>query len=397
MPRPQKPPRKRSYGKGTVYQRSDGLWIAAAELPRSAEGKRQRVYATGATEAEAIAERDRRLAAYGVAGKAPEKQTLSQYLDTWLAQVIVPHREPKTVELHRWAITTHIIPAIGGVLLTDLHPSHCQAMLNRLMAKGRHAGKTLSPRTIQLVRNTLRAALNDAVEWGYLAKNPVLPVKLPSVRAPELTPYSAEEVLTLYQAIQDDPLRAFSTLLAALGLRPSEALALRWSEVDLRTQTVSIRYNLQRVNGVLSLKRLKTAESRQQLPLPGFVAEALLDHRKRQTAARLKAGPSWQDHDLVFTTHTGGPLMIGNVREDWYAFLARSGLRRIRLYDLRHTAATLLYSLKVDLKTIQEILRHAKLTTTMDVYTHVSLESKREALERMDRLIRPPKQGKEEA
>jgi integrase len=114
---------------------------------------------------------------------------------------------------------------------------------------------------------------------------------------------------------------------------------------------------------------------------------ALREHRKAQAAERL-AAVAWVDPGLVFTTHVGTALEPRNVNRAWEDLCARAGVRRVRLHDLRHSAATFMLAAGADLKVIQATLRHSRLSTTSDVYAHVLADVQRQAAERMDGVLR---------
>ena len=117
----------------------------------------------------------------------------------------------------------------------------------------------------------------------------------------------------------------------------------------------------------------KTARSRRQIPLPASTMRALAEHRRQQAAERLKAGATNQQHDLVFATPEGGPLAPRNLkRRHFRPILERDKLPlNFRLYDLRHSCATLLLSAGEHPKVVSERLGHATITLTLDVYSHV--------------------------
>jgi integrase len=131
----------------------------------------------------------------------------------------------------------------------------------------------------------------------------------------------------------------------AVGRRQSEALALRWSDVDLDNGTLSVRRGIHREGGQrLVYEEPKADRSRRTLALPAQLVEALRAHRIAQFEERLAAGPLRHDQDLVFAQPNGKPI---ERKSDWHAWkhlLREAGAREVRLHDGRHTAATLLLS-----------------------------------------------------
>jgi integrase len=164
------------------------------------------------------------------------------------------------------------------------------------------------------------------------------------------------------------PYYAFYVVAVTAGLRPSEMLALRWSDVDLEAGTL-------RVNRALSggeFASTKTSRSRRKIELSNTARATLRAHRKRQVEEQLKKAGLWKDHGLVFPSTVGTPLSHRNVVRSFKAVLRRAGLpATIRLYDLRHTCATLLLCRNVHPKYVQELLGHASIAQTLDTYSHV--------------------------
>jgi integrase len=132
----------------------------------------------------------------------------------------------------------------------------------------------------------------------------------------------------------------------------------------------------------------KTEKSRALMPLTKIAARALRLQRQRQAEVRLAMGSAWQDQGLVFTTTKGTPLELSNVHREFKRLLEQAGLpRTVRIHDLRHSTAALLLNLGVDLKIIQEILRHSGIQVTADTYGHLADRIKREALDQLDQLL----------
>jgi integrase len=124
----------------------------------------------------------------------------------------------------------------------------------------------------------------------------------------------------------------------------------------------------------------KTRHSRRTIPLPALAVDALREHRARQAAERLAAGPAWQDSGLVFTTAHGTPIEPRNLNRHWYGVRDRSGLPGVRLHDLRHTCVTLLLDAGVPPHIVQAIAGHSGIEVTMTIYAHAAREEQRKAL-----------------
>jgi integrase len=171
---------------------------------------------------------------------------------------------------------------------------------------------------------------------------------------------------------------------ANVGSQVGHDPALRWSDVDLDTGRVTVRHTLQR--GVRSLADPKTDSSKRTLPL-GSVAATLRAHRTRQLEERLVAGRRWKDLDFVFATPLGEPVDTSTVNRAFQAALRRTGLPRQRFHDLRHRCATLRLEAGEELVVVSRILGHSTLSTTADVYAHVTPAMLDRSAERMDGIL----------
>lgn len=202
----------------------------------------------------------------------------------------------------------------------------------------------------------------------------------------EVRPLTTEQARVLLEAIRGDRHEALYLVTMATGLRQGEAFGLRWDDVDLDTGTITVRHQLQRINGTPTLTAPKSARSRRTIALPAFVVPALKAHRTRQKAERLAAGVRWQDWKLVFTNPTGGPL-TPNVTTAFARLLKAAGLPKQRFHDLRHLCASLMLAQGVHPRVVMEQLGHSQISVTMNTYSHVAPALQREAAERMDALL----------
>jgi integrase len=290
-------------------------------------------------------------------------------------------RQASTFQGYRINVRKHINPRIGSRPLGSLSPRDIRLLLDDLGATG------LSPRSVQYVHTTLRVALEHAVREELLPRNAARLVQTPTPTRSEREPLAVDEARRLLQGAREDRLFALYVVAVMLGLRRSEALALRWEDVDLHKGVLRVRQTLHRVGGILEFLPTKTARSRRTVPLPGSVREALLDHRDRQPDEREQARV-WLDSGLVFVTVIGTAIDPMNFTHAFQALCSRAGVRRVRLHDLRHTCVSLLLDLGEHPRLVMEIVGHTALEMDMNVYGHVSLDSQRSAaLNRLDELL----------
>ena len=196
-----------------------------------------------------------------------------------------------------------------------------------------------------------------------------------------------EQARTFLDSVRGKRLEALYTVALALGLRQGEALALRWTDIDMEAGNVTVRAGLQRQGGKLVLVEPKTPRSRRTIAAPPIVVAALRSHRSRQLQDRLAAGSEWQDLDFVFCTQAGGPLDSRNVTRDFQRALTKAGLPHMRFHDLRHSCASLLLAQGVHPRVVMETLGHSQIALTMNTYSHVIPALQREAADRMQAAL----------
>lgn len=413
--------KRRGHNEGSIKQRADGLWEARISLPA---GKRRSYYGKTRREAQdklRAALRDLDIGLDLSAGR----QTVGQFLDRWLDDVVRPNRAAKTAATYADIVRLHLVPGIGHHPLAKLTPQHVAALLKAKTDVG------LSPRTVHHLRAVLRAALNQAMRWGLVSRNVAALVESPRQQRGDVRPLNPAEARALLAAVEGDRLACLFRLALTLGLRQGEVLGLSWSDIDLDGRTLRVRHALQRVGGKRTLKEPKSEKSRRTLTLPPSLVSALRAHRDRQAFDQAAAGDRWQGSGLVFTTSIGTPLDARNVIRAWHrvqlrqtdqrierAYRAANGipsdaplsraqsaalaviradpnhpmhaahaLPRRPFHSTRHTAASLLLAEGVSVKVVQEVLGHSLLSTTADIYGHLFPEAFDGAADAMERAL----------
>lgn len=299
-------------------------------------------------------------------------------LDEWV-RVWRTDCSPRTRQDCATISTRYIPTALRARRLTELTPAMLQAWINGLRASG------LAPRTVRMRLGVVRAALNKAVKLGKLRYNVARDCDLPKQDRREMRSLDPAQAQRFLAAAKGDRYEALFALLLTAGLRPGEVRALRWA--DVTDGVVRVTRAVSSAKGPAEIGPTKTGRNR-AIPLTTVTREALKAHRARQAAERLRAGGEYRDADLIFATEAGGPVEHNNlVNRHYRKILQRAGLPALRLYDLRHTCATLLLTQGTHAKVVQERLGHSTVALTLDVYSHVSPTMQAEATAAMERVL----------
>jgi integrase len=231
----------------------------------------------------------------------------------------------------------------------------------------------LSRRRVEQTHTVLHRALRQAVLWGLMFRNPTEAVTVPRPSRREMQTLTEEEVGRLFRASRGHRLHTLWVLLATTGLRLGEALGLLWSDVDFDGGRLVVSRALQLQPGIGAVfVEPKTARSRRTVYLAPGTVSALSEHRRRQVEDQLALGPEWNDTGLVFTAPTGRPVDGTWAIKRFHRVLDLAGVPRVRIHDLRHTAATHLLRRGVHPKVVQELLGHSTISLTLNTYSRVA-------------------------
>jgi integrase len=371
---------RRGSGESTIFKGEDGRWHGYVSMGTKAGGARDRRHVRGATRG-VVAEKVRELEKRRDAGVTATSgtMTVAAWLDYWLDNIAARRVRPRVMEGYRATVRLHITPAIGHRRLARLRPEHVEELHAAMFAK------ELSPATVLRAHRILARALRVAEQRGRVARNVASLVDAPSAGRPASGgALTLDEIRAVLHAAAQRRNGARWAIALGVGLRRSEILALRWTDIDLDTATLSVNRTIHRVTGVgLTYAEPKSERSRRRIALPAPLADALRSHRAAQHAERLKAGTTWQDNDLVFAQPNGHPI---DKRADWHEWrkvLTAAEVRTVRLHDDRHSAATTLLALGVDVRVVADMLGHSQTRVTSDTYQHVLPSLAQDAADRM--------------
>ena len=301
--------------------------------------------------------------------------TVADFLEDWLHTTAAQSLRPRTHEGYAIVVRRHIIPVVGSVLIANLAPSHVKRLIDGVLAAG------LSPRTAQYVHAVLRSALSEAERLDLVANNVAARIRRPRTETRRGKPFDRQEVPALLAAIRDEKYEPVYVLALCTGLRLGELLALRQGDINFERGTLTVSGTLQRFGGHLHILPPKSRASRRTLALSRNATRALVMQRAQAAAFEESAD------SLLFVSTVGTALEPRNVLRVFQRHLSAAGIPRRRFHDLRHTFATLLLEQGIHHRVVMEILGHSSISTTLDIYSHVSLDLQREALSALDRVI----------
>ena len=359
-----------------IHRRSAGTWEVVLELGRDpGSGKRERrSFTVRGSKRDAELAAAAKVAAFaGGAFGDPTRETVEQFLRRWLRDYVEPSLALRTQRRYREVVEFDLIPHVGQLPLQKLRPHHILALEQQLRVSGnRRTGRGLGPAAVQKVHAVLHRALAHAVRWQALATNPVDAVDRPVIPKTEIRSLTPSQARALLQALRFQPYELPIRVALLCGLRLSELLALRWSDIDWEHGRITVRQalDLPGDDRTPRFKETKTHRSDRPLSLPTQLLEEFRQHRSHQVEQRL-AAPRWTDYDLAFPNDTGEPLAGVTLRKHLYRVLDIAGLPRVRVHGLRHSMATLMLASGEHPKLVSERMGHANVAFTLATYSHV--------------------------
>jgi integrase len=370
---------------GHVTERSPGRWLVRYY------GEAQRRYAVTVkgTRKEAERELRRRLDALDLGTHVdPNRMTTGEWLTRWLATV-AEEISPKTHERYGELVRHFLIPALGGLPIAKLAPTHIQDCYTALASGGRRDGKPggLSRQTRRHLHRVLHAALARAVEQQIIIRNPAAAMRLPKVERAPMTTLSPKQSRQLLDGLRHSHIYWPALLATSTGMRRGEVLALRWQNVDLEHGSVRVVESLEQTRAGLRFKPQKCGKMR-AVTLPGYTVTELRRLKREQAEGLLRLGVRQDGSTLLCARADGMPLQPQSLTHEFPRFLARLGpdFPKINFQGLRHTHASQLLTAAVHPKVVQERLGHATIGITLDTYSHLVETMQEDAAAKIDEL-----------
>jgi len=375
--------------KGTLTKRSKNSWTIRVDLGRKPNGKRNQVSkSVKGTKKDAEAVLNEMLHSYNTGTYVePSKMTIEEYLTYWLDQISdsVQHR---THERYESICDLYINPIMGELKLADLRATHINSLYKELQTTGRpDVGLKLSARTVLHTHRVLSNALNKCVKWSMLVVNPCLAAETPKPAKSKRPTFTADETMEVLKKASSSRLSLPILLAVTTGLRRGEVLGLRWSDIDLEREQLTVRQSVsETVKYGIEYKSPKSDSSIRTIPLPRLTLDALKAYMAETAKLYLQLGRSL-DKSKPILSGLGGFDKPSLLTASYKSFIKRNLFKPVSFHDLRHTHATLLLEQNVHPKVVSDRLGHSTIALTMDTYSHVMPSIQKAASEMVDSIF----------
>ena len=378
--------KKRANGEGNIRKRKDGRWEGRYTAGYDAKtGKRIIKNVLGKTQAQVKEKLQAAIAeCQGLDVSRSEEYTVTTWLRTWYELYAKPNVRAATANRYELMIERYTIPRIGSIKLKKLTTRHLQKLYKELLDSGRiHVGSNqpqgLSTTTVHSVHLMLHAALERAVKERLIPRNPTEDCVPPKPRKVEMQILPAQDMHAYLEAAKARDLLPMFYLELVSGLRKGELVALRWDDLDIQSNTISVsKQYVRNPDGSLELTRPKTENSVRLVSIPQAPVDLLIqEHEKHPHSPYLFPSP--------ITGDMYHPDSVVNLHKK---ILKDAGLPHIRFHDLRHTFATTALQNGVDVKTVSSMLGHYDAGFTLRTYTHATRQMQQQAAEKMGNFMK---------
>ncbi len=381
---------KRGNGEGSISKKSDGTWWGRVTVGYNPNGTQRRKAVYGKTRKEV---QDK----INVILNDLSKNTyvfdsnilMSEWLDFWLDNYVINHIKTSTRVSYEGHINNHIKPSLGNFKVQKVNTNQVQLFINDRYKSGNvvNNGK-LSSKTVKNIYNTLNLALEQAVKNDIISKNPCKAIVLPKDEKKEVRFLSIEEQNRLIMASKNYRLGIVTQLAIWTGMRLGEVLGLKWEDINFNNRTLSVKRTINRLKNYEGTSKTKividtpkTKKAIRTIPLSNVAFESLMAHKQAQDGEIDFAGSSYINDGFIFANELGAPIEPRSYQDTFKLIVDDAGLEDIHFHLLRHSFASNGINLGISPKIVSEILGHADITTTLNIYAHVASDDKRIAME----------------
>lgn len=378
---------RRKKGSGSIRQRKDGLWEGRVIVGYNDLGKPIQKSVFGKTKTECnqklkLLKEDTVSIAGRLPSQAKPNMRFGEWMDMWYEYYGKVGVSVTTQNSYKNYIYKHIIVDIGSIQLDQLTQKHLQDYYEQLKVSGRlirqdKFGDGVSDRMVRGCHAMCRKALEKACKEGLIPNNPAISCKLPPKKAREMEILSHEEIQRfIIQASYNGYYELF-LLEFATGMRRGEICGLKWGDLDFETGELKIQRQVVATNDGVLVKKPKTKDSVRTIMLDASLLKVLWEHKEKSDSQWIFPSPVAED----------SPLNPHTVYRKTQQILERAGCKKVRFHDLRHTFATMSLENGMDIKTLSNMIGHASVATTLDIYSHITDEMLKNAARTIDRGI----------
>jgi integrase len=365
------------------HRHCQGRWRGVISLGFTADGRRIRRKVSGKTKA-IVQDRLKALHRNLESGlRASPNYTVERAAEDWLAEGL-DGRSAATITKNE-NVLAPVLATIGARRLRELTADDVHRALTTMALR-------YSSAAVAMAHNALRRAIRHAEARDRVGRNVAMLVDTPKGQAGRPSrSLSLEQASALLAAAEGTRMHAYIAVCLGTGIRTEEARALRWEHIEFGDPAAEppVPASAAVWRSVRAHGDTKTEKSRRTVGLPQLAAEALRVHRTRQAGERLAAGAQWSDHDLVFSTRTGGALDAANVRREFRAVCKAAKIgEHWTPRELRHSFVSLMSSSGVPVEEIARLAGHSSSRTTEVVYRRELRPVLTTGAEAMDRLFR---------
>ncbi|MEY8368967.1 site-specific integrase [Anaerovoracaceae bacterium 42-11] len=372
---------RRAKGEGSIYKRGDGRWTASYI---DDNGNRRYIYGQTKTE---VSKRLKRKKVDGTVQH--EMYSLQDWVKLFLDTYKKNELKITTYNSYCMFCRVHIEgSSVGKKKLDKLKSDDLQRFYNNKIAEG------YSSKTVSQIAVIINMALEKAYVLRMIPENPNRFTTIPKKKKYEAKVLSMESVEKLVHEAKSEMLYPIVITTVYTGMRKGEVMALKWENVDFEGRRIHVKNSLCRVESDYldekgrrithyELMEPKTKKSIRTIPMMNQVYDALREQQRRQNQDKLQYGDDYLDQGFVFADPIGRHLAQRDFNKEFKEFLGKYNIEQIRFHDLRHTFATLLIESDVSIKLVQELLGHSNITTSMDIYAHVSEKKKEQVISQL--------------
>lgn len=384
---------KRANGEGSISKfYVNGVqkgWRASIRIETGTE-KRKQFYGKTQAEVKQKLEDYKRKMSMGILNE--EKITLQDWFYTWLFEYRKQDLKAKSFDRYYNIYNKYIANStIGKIRLCNLKTTHLQIYYNELEKNG------VAPSTIKQINTKLKTCLEEAWRQQYIQQNWCKLVKLPKVeKSDEVRVLTESEQIRFLEAIKGHELEMLFIVALGTGLRRGELLGLKWSDINFKTKELTVNRSLQKIpihkdDKIVRYEIIeqtpKTKNSVRTIPIPEPIIKKLKKHKKKQNEMILCIGEEYNNKDYVLCNPLGKPFEEKRPNRNLKSILKKLDIEPMKFHALRHTYATRLFEAGVPPKTVQKLMGHSDIQTTMNIYTHVMKGEKIEAVEKLNNLF----------